>query len=71
MARRNRHDGKHGGRREPIAAGSGGRAGCHEHFIGFHRAFRTFPSSPVRIFKPVKNFLDRGFPFRTLNGIDV
>ncbi|MEN2469061.1 hypothetical protein [Burkholderia sp. GS2Y] len=61
----------HGDRRQSVATGIGRRAGCHEHFIGFHRAFRTFLSSPVRIFKPVKNFMDRGFPFRTLNGIDV
>lgn len=61
----------HGDRWRSVANDRGHPAGCHEDFIGFHRAFRTFPSSPVRIFKPVKNLLDRGFPFRTLNGIDV
>ncbi|VWB60375.1 hypothetical protein BAR24066_02793 [Burkholderia arboris] len=62
---------RHGDRQPFASAGIGRRAGCHEHFIGFHRAFRTFLSSPGRIFKRVKNLLDRGFPFRTLNGIDV
>ena len=63
----------HGDRRRPLghAAGFVRHAGCHDDFIGFHRAFCSHLSSPVRIFKPVKNLLDRGFPFRTLNGIDV
>lgn len=63
--------GTRGDRWPSVTTNRGRRAGCHEDFIGFHRAFRTVLSSPVRIFKPVKNLLDRGFPFRTLNGIDV
>lgn len=71
MAQRNRCEAPRVDRQRSGATCRGRRAGCHADFIGFHRAFRTFSSSPVRIFKPVKNLLDRGFPFRTLNGIDV